>query len=83
MRRAAFGLGSTADLSSAPLFELRGEVLHRLFDRLLVERAGLVFEDEAQGVGFLAFGTFVALVDVEQRNALEQFALSGERHVKS
>ena len=36
---------------------------------------------EAQGIGFLALGKFVALVNVEQRNALQQFALGGEGRV--
>ena len=67
MRRAAFGLGSTADLSSAPLFELRGEVLHRLFDRLLVERAGLVFEDEARGRRPLRMCLFFVVVLAETK----------------
>ena len=59
-------------MGAALALELRREVLHGPFDGLFVQRAGLVFEDKAQGIGFFAFGQLVALVDVEQRNALEQ-----------
>jgi dGTPase len=68
-------------MGAALALELRREVLHGPFDGLFVQRAGLVFEDKAQGIGFFAFGQLVALVDVEQRNALEQLALRSERHV--
>ncbi len=71
---------SGPDLRPALLLELPGEVGHDPLDRLVVERAALVLQHEAQGVGFLAFGELVAL-DVEQRDALEQLALRSEGHL--
>lgn len=65
-------------LRAAFLLELPGEVRHHTLDGPLVQRAGLVLQNEAQSVGFLALGKLVALVDIEQRDAFQQLALGGE-----
>ena len=71
-------ISSGPDLRAAFLLELPGEVRHHTLDGPLVQRAGLVLQNEAQSVGFLALGKLVALVDIEQRDAFQQLALGGE-----
>ena len=67
-------ISSGPDLRAAFLLELPGEVRHHTLNGPLVQRAGLVLQNEAQSVGFLALGKLVALVDIEQRDAFQQLA---------
>ena len=73
-RHAASG----PDLRAAALFELPDEVPHDTLDGLLVQRAGLVLQHETQRIGLLALGELVAFIDVEERDAPQQFAFGGE-----
>ena len=70
-------ISSGPDLRAAFLLELPGEVRHHTLDGPLVQRTGLVLQNEAQSVGLLALGKLVALVDIEQRDAFQQLALGG------
>ena len=72
-------ISSGPDLRAAFLLELPGEVRHHTLNGPLVQRAGLVLQNEAQSVGFLALGKLVALVDIEQRDAFQQLALSAAK----
>lgn len=76
-------ISSGPDLRAAFLLELPGEVRHHTLDGPLVQRAGLVLQNEAQSVGFLALGKLVALVDIEQRDAFQQLALGAKAASRS
>ena len=51
---------------TALLLELALQVAHHMLNGLIVQRAALILEDETQGIGLLALGEFVTLVDIKQ-----------------